>query len=200
MKSRRGFTLIELLVVVAIISVLVALLLPALAQARDKAKRLTCANNLRQQGTAFAMYADEENGGRFPEYWIPVGNSGSYWCYPWHGNLVIPLVYPRYVKVKDIFYCPYNKVYNKNFLPDPDKIVPSQTIFWTYFMNADGRKVFEIETEHGAYMHALVWDLSYPSWGDGSFINHWDGVHVLYTDLHVLWWPRNVGGYIGEYW
>lgn len=61
-KNRRlGFTLIELLVVVAIISVLVALLLPALARARDHAKSVQCASNLQQIGKGFQFYLNENN-------------------------------------------------------------------------------------------------------------------------------------------
>ena len=60
--SGTGFTLIELLVVVAIIAVLVAILLPAMSRARESAMRVSCSSNLKQMGTAFLMYADENNG------------------------------------------------------------------------------------------------------------------------------------------
>jgi prepilin-type N-terminal cleavage/methylation domain-containing protein len=104
--SRKAFTLIELLVVIAIIAILAALLLPALASAKERAKRISCASNLRQYGTACQMYANDNNN-LLPAMPTSPGDPtgfGGYW--PWDVAVITVNNLMQNGTQRHIFFCP----------------------------------------------------------------------------------------------
>ena len=124
-KKLRGFTLIELLVVIAIIAILAALLLPALAMAREQGKRIRCLSNMRQLGVTWMLYTGDNNDGIALNSFVPPGGDPTRprWVQGYYNHEISPFealkpdlmlnpkfaLFAPYIKALPIYKCPSDK-------------------------------------------------------------------------------------------
>jgi prepilin-type N-terminal cleavage/methylation domain-containing protein/prepilin-type processing-associated H-X9-DG protein len=192
-SKARGFTLIELLVVVAIISLLIAILLPSLSKARETARKAACLANLHAFGTAFYTYADTNRDQ------LPNGNPPGFVSPPWGdptGTNALFVAFSHetfnstaYVTSAKLFRCPSDRDPVPDDITTADYGVPnSARMSYDYFSVG-------VTPEKGPFLRLMLdgkapmmWDM------DGKdpkspYQNHQNGGNVLFAGGHAEWQP-----------
>ncbi len=197
MKGRRhagGFTLIELLVSISVISILSAMLLPALASSRERARRVMCTSNLRQTGIAMEMYSSDWSS------YFPYRGAGfaREQLTDSSGEFIdgLGLLFGGYVSDLELFFCPSESDYTLDAIYDP-----SGRMDGNYFNLAWDQEggVYNRNSSRASSTRVVVSDL-YITYGedflgiisrDGK-VHRGEGHNALYVDGHVRWYDSGL--------
>jgi prepilin-type N-terminal cleavage/methylation domain-containing protein len=191
-KLKLGFTLIELLVVIAIIAILAAMLLPALASAKEKSKRIACLNNLRQVGLSLTFYTDT-NGERMPSaltYGSVPGDPGTapntvQFTDTWIGV-------PKALEVPNhkVFWCPSDTVDRNTNSPPKNSEHTSyryRFVIWDNTARYPGLKTSDFCKPVGQIVYHENRDNHYKRL-KSSYTTTQPTLNAIYADFHAALW------------